>query len=107
MNTVGDETLKFERLADAIERLLSQYGAPYRRGTGDFSLNHDYYGNREIGVIFLRPLFSELVLKQMQSLLREEGSNWEIWVTFEDDAQWNGHDQIAISSHHWRAVEPR
>jgi hypothetical protein len=51
--------------------LLSQYGVAYRRGAGDFTLNHDYYGNREIGVILLKPLFNDLVLRQMQRLLDE------------------------------------
>lgn len=67
MNTKDKDEIEFDQIADAIERYSNQYGSAYRRGEGDFSLNHDYYGNKELGVIILKPIFNELLLRQFQS----------------------------------------
>ncbi|MEW5788553.1 MAG: hypothetical protein AB1899_11940 [Pseudomonadota bacterium] len=102
----SDES-EFDKLADSIEGYLGQYGMAYRRGEGDFSLNHDYYGNKELGVIILRPIFNELLLHQFMLSIQKLSPGWEIWVTFETGAEWCEQHQITINSDGWRPAECR
>jgi hypothetical protein len=105
MNENSNELASFNDLADVIEQLLGGYGTPYRSGSGDFSLNHDYYGNHEIGVIFLKPIFTDEVMSELRSRIFPEFRDWEVWLTFNEGAEWHGHDQIVLSNNGW-AVAP-
>ena len=72
---------EFEILHQQLEERLSRLGAIYQRGHGDILVNHDYYGNREIGVILLKE-FAELeLIRAARESLRAVSPGWEVWFT--------------------------
>jgi hypothetical protein len=58
-----------------------------------------------LGVIILKPIFNELLLRQFQSTIQSMSSGWEIWVTFLTGAEWQGHQLIVITSDSYRSVK--
>lgn len=89
-------------LANQIEALLCRYGVAYHRGAGDFTVVHDYYGHNEVGVVIMAPFFNDIVLEELQAILRREAPTWEIWVTFEDPLMWRDMSQIVVTARGWR-----
>lgn len=96
MNQRNEESV-FDLLADDVERLLSNYGAPYQHGTGDFLILRDDYGINEVAVILCELLPIALLVPRLQEALSRIAPRWRIRIGSNAGVHWNDDQDLVIA----------
>ena len=81
--TSVSEHAEFETLHACLEARLAMFGSLYQRGSGDILVRHDYFGNREVGVILRKTIEEFTLLRVAHDCLSQVRTGWEVWFTYD------------------------
>lgn len=88
----------FDQLVAELEILFSRFGSPYQRGSGDFLINQDNYGVKEVAVILCAELPIKDITAGVQQLLTRTAPAWRVRIGATAGLEWNGDQDLVIAA---------